>query len=314
VVSGSGVFVGVDVAGARLDVAVRPTGAAWAVPNDAGGVAELAARLRAAGPELVVVEATGGLEAEAVAALADAGVPVALVNPRQTREFARATGRLAKTDRLDAAALARFAEAVRPPARPRPAGGTARLRALVERRRDVVAMAVAERNRLLRAAAEMRAGIERHLAWLAEELAALDRAVAEAVAADAGLRGRAALLRSAPGVGPVLAATLVAEVPELGALGGKQAAALVGVAPFNRDSGAQRGRRLVWGGRAGVRAALYMATLAAVRHNPVLRAFYGRLRAAGKAPKAAVVACMRKLVVMLNAMARDGTHWSPAPA
>jgi transposase len=175
-------------------------------------------------------------------------------------------------------------------------------------------MAVAERNRLLRAAAEMRAGIERHLAWLAEELAALDRAVAEAVAADAGLRGRAALLRSAPGVGPVLAATLVAEVPELGALGGKQAAALVGVAPFNRDSGAQRGRRLVWGGRAGVRAALYMATLAAVRHNPVLRAFYGRLRAAGKAPKAAVVACMRKLVVMLNAMARDGTHWSPAPA
>jgi transposase len=262
----------------------------------------------------VVVEATGGLEDDVVAALADAALPVALVNPRQTREFARATGRLAKTDRIDAAALARFAEAVRPAPRARPAAEAARLRELVERRRDVVAMRVAERNRRHRAAAAVRGRIDAHLGWLAAEQAALDREIAAAVATDADLRARVALLRSAPGVGPVLAATLVAQVPELGALGGKQAAALVGVAPFNRDSGAQRGRRLVWGGRAGVRAVLYMAALAAVRHNPVLRAFHARLCAAGKTPKVALVACMRKLLVALNAMARDGACWSPPAA
>jgi transposase len=312
--SAAEVFVGIDVSKAALDVAGWPGGEAWRVGNDAGGVAALADRLAGLRPRLAVLEATGGLERAAAEALAAAGLAVAVVNPRQVRDFARATGRLAKTDALDARVLARFAAAVRPEPRPRPAADAIELRALVERRRQVAEMLVQERNRLPGLPARAAARVRAHVGWLEAELAELDRELAGAIEADPERRARDALLRSAPGVGPVLAATLLAEVPELGALGGKQLAALVGVAPLNRDSGAHRGKRAIWGGRAAVRATLYMATLAATRHNPVIRAFYARLLAAGKPKKVALVAAMRKLLTLLNAMLRDRAPWRAHPA
>jgi transposase len=305
-------FVGIDVSKDHLDVHVRPTGAAARLANDEPGVAALVARMATLAPALVVLEATGGYEAPAVAALAAAGLPVVAVNPRQARRFAEATGRLAKTDRLDAAALAHFAEAVRPDPRPLPDADTHALAALVARRRQLLDMRTAERNRLPLAAPAVAKDIRAHVAWLDRRLAAADRDLAAAVQASPAWRATDDLLRSVPGVGPTVSRTLLAELPELGALSGRRIAALAGVAPVARDSGRKAGARRIAGGRAGARAALYMACLSAVRYNPALRAVYRRLRAAGKAAKVAQVAAMRKLLVILNAMVRDNRRWDPA--
>lgn len=304
-------YVGIDVAQAHWDVAVLPTGEAWQVGTDEASLAELLVRLEALAPRLVVLEATGGLELPLAAALSLAGLAVAVVNPRQVRDFARATGRLAKTDRLDAAVLARFGAAVRPTVRPLPDAATRTLEALVTRRRQLVEMLTAEGNRRRRAPTALQAELDEHLAWLRQRLQQLDRELGRMIKQSPLWRAQEDLLRSVKGVGPVLATTLLSELPELGQLNRQQVAALVGVAPLNRDSGTLRGRRTVWGGRAPVRAALYMATLVASRHNPRLRACYQRLLAAGKPKKVALVACMRKLLTILNALLRDHTRFQP---
>lgn len=307
------VWVGIDVAKAYLDIALRPSGVHWRTTNDAPGIAAVVSRLQEEPPSRIVVEATGKLEQAVVTALAAAKLPVVVVNPQRVREFARSTGKLAKTDRLDAQVLAHFAEALQPPVRPGRDAATQALADLVARRRQLVAMRVEERNRLRTAAPALRAGIEAHLVWLDSEVAEVGRAIRQAVRASPRLRQQARRLRSVPGVGPIVAATLLAELPELGQVSGKQIAALVGAAPVARDSGTQRGRRHIWGGRAHVRSALYMAALVGVQHNPVLRAFYERLLAKGKLPKVALTACLRKLVVILNAMLAHETSWQPTP-
>jgi transposase len=306
-------FVGIDVAKLRLDLHSRPSGESSTIDYDDENVAALVERLVAVAPALIVLEATGGMEVRLAAALAAAGLPVAVVNPRQVRAFARATGRLAKTDRLDAAVIARFAEAVRPPVRPLPDEATRRLGALVARRRQLLEMLVAERNRRHAAEPLMHGRIDAHLCWLGEALAEIERDLDRSVRESSIWRAKEELLRSVPGVGPVSARTLLAELPELGSLTRRQAAALVGVAPFSRDSGGMRGRRTVWGGRAALRACLYMAAVAAARgSNPAIADFYKRLRSAGKPAKLALTACMRKLVVTLNAMLRNGAAWKQA--
>ncbi len=304
-------FVGIDVAKAECQVAVRPTGATWTVPQTEAGWDRLAARLHTLAPTLVLLEATGGLEIPVASVLAAAGLPVTVVNPRQVRDFAKATGTLAKTDTLDAAVLAHFAEAVRPIPRPIPDAMTQTLAALVARRRQLVEMCTAEENRLGSAPPPLRSGLQAHIRWLQRQLARLDTDLNQAIRTHPGWRVQDDLLRSAPGVGPILSATLIAGLPELGTLSRGAVAALVGVAPWARDSGRFRGPRRCWGGRADVRAVLYMATLAAVRWNPVLRAFYQRLLAAGKLKKVALVACMRKLLTILNAMVKTQTPWAP---
>jgi transposase len=309
------VTVGIDVAKARLDVAVRPREEAWAVPNDEGGIASLVARLAPLAPALVVLEATGGLEVPAAAALAEAGLPVAVVNPRQVRDFARAVGQLAKTDALDAQVLARFGAVVRPAPRPLPDADTQALAALVARRRQVLALLTAERQRLGTARVPVRARVRAPVAWLEQELADLDDDLRRRVRASPIWRTKEDRLRSVPGSGPVVATALLAALPERGALDRKRLAALVGVAPLNRDSGTRRGKRLVWGGRGRVRTALYMAALVAVRHNPLLRAFYARLLRGGKAKQVALTACMHKLLLILNAIVRASAPWrQPATA
>ena len=304
-------YLGLDVARDQLDVAVDPTGEAWGVANTPAGHARLVRWAQAQQPARLVLEATGGYERAVDAALHAAGLPVVVVNPRQVRDFARSRNILAKTDRLDAQVLARFAAEVQPPLRPRPSAASQHLHALVTRRRQLLTDRVAEQQRRPLAPPFLHADIDAHLAWLSQRLTALDAQIAAALQADAGLRTRAAWLRSIPGIGPVASATLLAELPELGTLSRRQIAALVGVAPFNRDSGTWRGRRGIWGGRASVRAALYMATLAATRANPPIRAFYQRLVAAGKRPKVALTACMRKLLVLCNALCKQQTLWDP---
>jgi len=303
------VFVGIDVSKDRLDVALRPSGDRWAVAHEEPGLATLVARLQGLAPTLIVLEATGGLAVPLTGALAAAGLPVVVVNPRQVRDFAKATGKLAKTDALDAAVLAQFAEAVRPALRPLPDAATQALSAVLARRRQLIEMLTAEKNRLGSTLPPVRPGIRAHIRWLDRCLAALDADLAQAIRESPVWREKDDLLQSAPGVGPVLATTLLASLPELGTLTRQQIAALVGVAPLNRDSGAWRGKRRVWGGRAPVRAALYMSALVATRYNPVLRAFYQRLCAAGKAKKVALTACMRKLLTILNAMLKYRTPW-----
>lgn len=305
------VFVGVDVSKARLDIAVRPSGDHWSVPNDDTGIATALARLRDLQPTLTVLEATSGFERPLAAALASAGLPAAIVNPRHVRDFAKACGTLAKTDRLDAHVLAHFAEAIRPPARPPATADAQRLDALLTRRRQLIEMLTAEKNRLHGAATPVREGIHSHITWLETELKTLDRNLDQSIRQSPLWCEQVELLRSVPGVGPVVSTTLVAELPELGTMDRKQIAALVGVAPLNRDSGGTSRPRCVWGGRAPVRAALYMATLVATRHNPVIKAFYTRLSAAGKAQKVALTACMRKLLTILNAVLRNRTPWCP---
>jgi len=292
------IFVGIDVSKHRLDIHLRPSGEGFTVDHDDENVAALVERLVALAPALVVLEATGGMEVRLAAALAAAGLPVAVVNPRQVRAFARATGQLAKTDRLDAAAIARFAEAVRPPVRPLADAATRHLQALVARRRQLLEMLVAERNRRQAAAPALHGRIDAHLRWLEEALAEIERDLDGAVRGSGIWRAKEELLRSVPGIGPVSARTLLAHLPELGSLTRRQAAALVGVAPFSRDSGKMRGKRAIWAGRAALRACLYMAAVAAARGaNPALAGFYRRLRQAGKPAKVALTACMRKLVV-----------------
>lgn len=306
-------FIGIDVAAAKLDVAVRPVGEQWVIPHTEAGIADLVDRLRPLLPSLIVVEATGGREVALVAALAAAGLPVAVVNPRQVRHFAQAIGQLAKTDVLDAHVLARFAEVVQPTPRPLPDAQAQQLSALVARRRQIVGMLTAERQRLGTATVLVRARIQAHIEWLGQELAEQDRGLHDLLRTSPLWREQEDLLRSVPGIGPQTACILIAELPELGTLDRKTIAALVGVAPFNCESGTLRGRRKVWGGRAIVRSALYMATLVATRHNPVIRACYERLCAAGKPKKVALVACMRKLLLILNAILHQRTPWQ-APA
>jgi transposase len=302
-------YVGIDVSKARLDIAVRPTAQRWSVANDEEGIAQLVSRLKELTPALVVLEATGGLELPLATALYAAGVPVVVVNPRQIRDFAKATGRLAKTDALDAQVIAHFAEAVRPIPRPLPDAQAQALEALLSRRRQVVGMLTAEKNRLGTALPQVRSMLKAHIAWLQGQLAEIDKELGSTIQQSPLWREKDNLLQSTPGVGPVLSITLLAELPELGTLNRQQIAALVGVAPLNRDSGTLRGKRTIWGGRARVRATLYMATLVATRFNPVIKAFYQRLCGAGKAKKVALTACMRKLLTILNAMLKHHTPW-----
>lgn len=308
------VFVGIDVAQARLDIAVRPSGEQWTSPHDEAGIAALVTRLRTLGPTLVVLEATGGRELALAGALAAAQVPTAIVNPRQVRDFAKAIGQLAKTDALDAQVLARFAELIRPEPRALPDAQAQELAAVLTRRRQVVAMLTAEQQRLSTTLPTVRPRVETHVRWLRQELRALDVELQERIRTSPLWCEQAALLRTVPGVGPVLALTLLAHLPELGTLDRKPLAALVGLAPRPADSGTRRGRRVIWGGRAQVRATLYMGTLVAVKHNPVLRRFYERLLAAGKPKKLALVACMHKLLLILHAVLRQRIPWQPPPA
>ena len=306
-------FVGIDVSKAELVVAVRPGGDRWRVRNAEPALRGLCTRLEPLTPTLVVLEATGGYERAVVAALAAAGLPVVVMNPRQVRDFARATGQLAKTDRIDADTLALFAERVRPTPRPLPDEASAALDALLTRRRQLVGMLGAERNRLEHALPAVRRGICTHIRWLERRLSTVDRDLDDTIQQSPVWRAKEDLLRSVPGVGPVVSRTLIGELPELGRLNRQRIAALAGVAPLARDSGTLRGRRMVWGGRAPVRAALYMSALVATRRNPVIRAFYLRLVAAGKPKKLALVACMRKLLTILNVMMRTHTGWREMP-
>lgn len=310
----SPVYVGIDVAKDRLDVHVLPWGEQVTLPRDGDGLAALLGRLRPLAPVLVVLEATGGFERVVAATLAGAGLPVAVVNPRQVRDFARALGRLAKTDAIDAAVIARFAERIRPPVRPLPDAAQAELAGLVARRRQLVGMLTAERNRQGQAPAALARRIARHVAWLQAELDAVDHDLDRCIRATPAWQAAAELLTSVPGVGPVLSRILLAELPELGTLDRRRIGSLAGVAPMNHDSGQHRGRRAIRGGRSGLRAALYMGALVASRHNAVIRTFYQRLLERGLAKKAALVACMRKLLVLLNAILRTQQPWRDAAA
>lgn len=302
-------FVGVDVSKSRLDVAIRPNGELRTFENTEAGIAALLEWVGPLGVTLLVVEATGGLETCLVGELASS-VPVAVVNPRQVRDFAKAIGRLAKTDRIDAQVLAHFAQAVRPAVRPLKSEETQVLAAMVVRRRQLRSMIVAEGNRLSSSPSKLRKGIEKHIDWMRRELRVLERDIDDTIKSSPVWREKEDLLRSVKGVGSVSAATMLAEVPELGTLDRKRIAALVGVAPLNRDSGTFHGKRAIWGGRASTRAVLYMATLSTVKHNPTMSAFYRRLVEAGKPKKVALVAAMRKLLTILNAMLRDRRRWS----
>ena len=307
-------FLGLDIAKDHIDVSVRPTGEHWQAAQTEAGLTALVARVVALAPALVVAEATGGYETAVVTALAVAQVPIAVVNPRQVRDFAKAVGQLAKTDAIDAAVLALFAERVRPDVRPLPDDAQQELVALVTRRRQLVDMLTAERNRLTMARRSVRASVQQHVRWLERRIHGTDAELTATLQGSPLWRAKDDLLRSVPGIGPITARTLMALLPELGALSRRQIASLVGVAPLNRDSGQQRGRRMVWGGRASVRGPLYMATVTAARHNPVIRAFYQRLRAAGKPPLVALVAAMRKLLTILNAMVKHQESWQPTNA
>jgi transposase len=304
-------YVGIDVSKDRLDVHLRPSGGAFAVPRDSDGLAELVERLGDAA--LVVLEATGGYETVVAAALAAAGLPLAVVNPRQIRDFARAIGRLAKTDALDAEAIARFAEAVQPEPRPLPDADAQALGELVARRRQVIETMVAERNRRRHLTqTQLLRGIDRILAELQKQLTEIESDIDRTIRGTPAWREREDLLKSVPGIGNACARTLIAEVPELGTLDRRRIAALAGVAPMNRDSGTKRGRRSIAGGRQPVRSVLYMSVLVAIRHNLPLATTYQRMRLAGKPPKVAIVACMRKLITILNAVLRDRRPWQNA--
>jgi len=312
--SSTEVHVGIDVSKASLDVGVHQTGAFCSLRNNPAGIRSLVARLRRLQPQLVLLEASGGYERRLLDALAAAGLPAALVNPRQLRDFARATGILAKTDKIDALVLARFAATVRPELRRLSDARERDLSALQARRRQLIEMLTAEKNRLEKASPRVAREIRGHIRHLDRRLEALDKELQDLVRSSPDWRLKAHLLRSVPGIGPVLAGTILADLPELGTLNRKQIAALVGVAPLNRDSGVLRGKRSVWGGRSHVRAALYMNALVASRFNPIIKVFYQRLCALGKPKKVALVACMRKLLTILNSMLRNQTSWNPTHA
>jgi transposase len=305
-------FVGIDVSKAALDVHVRPAGEAFVVPRNDEGLAALVARLSEINPELIVLEATGGLQTRVAGALAAAGLAVAVINPRQVRDFARATGRLAKTDRLDAAVLAHFAQAVRPEIRPLADAARQQLIDLVTRRRQLVAMRADEkRRRSTVVEPRLLTPLDEHIAWLTRAIDALDSDIEQAIRDSSVWRVEDQLYSTVPGIGPVARVTFFAHLPELGRLSRRAIASLVGVAPIARDSGQFRGRCMIQGGRHEVRAVLYMATVSAIRCNPIIADFHKRLRANGKPPKVAIVACMRKLLTILNAIARTQLPWSP---
>jgi transposase len=299
------VFVGIDVSEASLDVARLPDGMVWRYANDPESISALVERLLEAGPTLVVMEATGGVETNLLVALTSAGLPAIAINPRQARDFARAQGKLAKTDKIDAMVLAEFADRIRPEPRLVPDEAALELRELITRRRQLIEMLTAEKNRLRRARPTVKPNIQAHIHRLEGQVSDLDSELQQAIKDTPVWREQDNLLQSVKGVGPVLALNILAGLPELGTLTGKELAALVGIAPMNRDSGKHRGRRTIMGGRAQVRTALYMGALSAAHHNQVIAAFYQRLRAAGKPKKLALIACARKLLVILNAMVRD---------
>ncbi len=305
------VYAGIDVSAAHLDLAVLPSGEEGRFTNDSAGIKALTSYLASTGPDLVVLESTGRLELPVVGELATAGVAVVVVNPRQVRDFARATGKLAKTDALDARVLAHFGEAVKPPVRALPDASLRELRDLTTRRHQLMEMLTAERNRLRTASQRVQPQIKDHILWLKRQIKDLDKDLRDSIRSSPVWRSQEQVLRSVPGVGPVVSSILLAKLPELGALNRYQIGALVGVAPLNRDSGTLRGKRKVWGGRAPVRAALYMAALVATRFNPVIKVFYARLLSAGKPKKVALTACMRKLLVILNSMVRHHRKWDP---
>jgi transposase len=309
-------WVGIDVSKASLDVHVQPTGAHWQVATTQPQLEGLLEQLAALGPERIVLEASGGYETVLAAMLTQRQLPVVVVNPRQVRDFARAIGQLAKTDRIDAQVLARFGEAIRPELRALPDATTRAVRALVSRRRQLQEMLTAEQNRLVSAAVvdapeQLRQQLGEHIEWLRRQLADLDDDLHQQLQSSPVWREREDLLRTIPGIGPVTSATLLSRVPELGQLDRRAIAKLVGVAPLNDDSGTLHGRRQIWGGRAEVRATLYMAALVAARCNPCIRGFYERLRHAGKPAKVALVACMRKLLLLCNSILRSNTPWRP---
>jgi transposase len=304
-------FIGLDVSKAQLDVGQWPEQRTWQVPNTTAGIAALTDRLSALAPACIVLEASGGYEQDAAAALAGAGLPVAVVNPRQVRDFARATGQLAKTDRLDALMLARFAEAVRPAIRPLPGAAAEELHALSVRRSQLLQMLTAEKNRLQQAGPVVRSQIKAHITWLEGQRDELDGQLRQRLQDSPIWKEKDELLRSVKGIGPVTSFSLLATLPELGQLSHKEIASLAGLAPLARDSGTLRGKRTIWGGRARVRQALYMAAVSAAKHNPRIRAFYERLIAAGKPKKVALTACMHKLLLICNAILRTKTAWQP---
>jgi len=308
-------FIGIDVSkdSLDLDVAVEATDKPQPqrFDNDASGIARLTHLVQGLAPRLIVLEATGGYEVAVASALSVAGLPVAVVNPRQVRDFAKARGRLAKNDRIDAGVLAHFGRALQPAPRPLAKEQEQHLRALLERRHQIVEMITMETNRLSSAPVCVHASLTEHIGWLKSRLQDTDRDLHQRIQETPIWREKEELLRSVPGVGPVLSCTLLAALPELGQLNRQRIAALAGVAPFDCDSGKYKGKRLIWGGRAGVRSVLYMGTLVATRHNPVLRAYYQHLLSVGKAKKVALVACMRKLLVILNAMLKNKAKWQP---
>jgi transposase len=309
---GTDVFMGVDVSKNTLDVAVRPTGEEMSFANTEDGVSAMRDFIQSFSPRLIVLEATGGWEAVGVSVLAAKGLPVVVVNPRQVRNFAKAMGLLAKTDKIDARTIARFAEAVKPEVRPLKGEEAQRLEAFLARRRQLLQMSTAEKNRLVLASRWTKKGIQAHIEWLDKELDKVNRELQKLIRKSPLWRERDEILQSVKGVGPALSVTLLSDLPELGTLNRKKIAALVGIAPLNRDSGKYRGRRAIWGGRSQVRIVLYMAARAAIRFNPVIRAFAERLKKAGKPYKVVVTACMRKLLTILNAMVKNGTRWQAA--
>lgn len=307
-------FIGIDISKAYLDVALWPGETTWRETHGEAHLPRLVEQLKGLAPSLIVLEATGGYETDVATALAGAGLPVAVVNPRQVRDFAKSLGKLAKTDRLDAQILARFAQAIRPQARFLPDEQATQLQAALARRRQLIEMKIAEQNRLGLAHQTIQPRLQEHITWLEKELAELDEDLHTQIRQSAIWREKDDLLQSVPGIGKVTATTLLADLPELGQLNRKQIAALVGLAPFNCDSGLMRGKRMIWGGRAPVRNALYMAALVATRCNPVIKRFYEHLKQQGKVFKVAITACMRKLLTILNAMVRAHQTWCPALA
>jgi len=307
--------VGIDISKDKLDIGIIPTSENWSIPNDVDGLTELAFRLSDLSPKLVVMEATGGFERPVRAVLEQAGLPCAVVNPRQVRDFAKSKNILAKTDSLDAFVLASFGEKMEPKARPGKDKETQELEAIVTRRRQLIGILTGEKNRLGQVASEkMRTNIQEHISWIEKCLKDLEKDMRKRIKQMPEWREKAKIICSVPGIGPVTMCTMLALFPELGKLNRKQIASLAGLAPFNRDSGKFRGQRRIWGGRAPVRSVLYMATLSAIRWNRVIKAFYTRLKEAGKKPKVAITACMRKLLIILNSMVRSGNMWQSQTA
>jgi len=302
-------WIGIDVSGAELAAGVYPSGETKMFSYDPEGIYALITFISPFKPELIILEATGGLEAGVAAELYNAGLPVCIVNPRQVRDFAKSLGILAKTDNIDAVVLGRYGEAVKPPVRPMPSEEERAIKELVARRRQLIEMLVQEKNRYSRASKKMGLGIRKHLKWLEGRIKDIDKDLSETVKKSSIWSKKENILKSVPGVGDILSATLIADLPELGTLGKKEIAALVGVAPFNCDSGKMHGRRRVWGGRSNVRRVLYMSVISGLRCNSVIRAFYDKLVAAGKKAKVALTACMRKLLVILNAMVKNNQVW-----